>query len=181
MKLPVGTRTLLYGVHCVPLHTFWVALAWTRLYGFPWDPRLWASFLLHDLGYWGLDNLDGPEGERHVLWGANLMGRLFGEEWRIFTLSHSRFWAQAIGAPISRLCVADKLSCVLEPRWSYLLRARASGELWEYMSRAGTKYTGMGVDVSSVNAWHEAVMTYLRAWVEEHKDCRPDLWTRRDQ
>jgi hypothetical protein len=75
-----GTRSVLYGAHCFFLHPWFVAWAWTRLYGFPWDPRLWVAFFIHDLGYWGSPNMDGPEGERHPEWAARWMTRLF--DWR---------------------------------------------------------------------------------------------------
>lgn len=78
---PIGTRTVLYGYHTAWLHPFFVAGAWWRLYGFPWDPRLWAAFFVHDLGYWGLPNLDGPEGERHPEWGAEVIGNWFDMPW----------------------------------------------------------------------------------------------------
>jgi hypothetical protein len=68
---------VLWGYHTAWLHPFFVAGAWWRLYGFPWDPRLWVSFVVHDLGYWGLPDLDGAEGERHPEWGAALMSRWF--------------------------------------------------------------------------------------------------------
>jgi hypothetical protein len=35
------------------VHPFFVAYAWSRLFGFPWDPRLWLAFFVHDLGYLG--------------------------------------------------------------------------------------------------------------------------------
>jgi hypothetical protein len=76
----VGTKSVLFGAHCFFLHPWFVAWAWTRLYGFPWDPRLWVAFFVHDLGYWGSENMDGPEGERHPEWAARLMTRLF--DWR---------------------------------------------------------------------------------------------------
>lgn len=52
--MTMGTKSLLFGVHCFFIHPFTVAIAWTRLYGFPLDPRIWLSFLVHDWGYWGL-------------------------------------------------------------------------------------------------------------------------------
>ena len=101
--------------------------------------RLWIAFAVHDLGYWGKPNMDGPEGERHVLWGATLMRRLFGPEWGAFCLYHSRHWAKRDGRPYSLLCVADKLATALEPWWLYLPRVMASGELWEFMAAAGNR------------------------------------------
>jgi hypothetical protein len=88
---PVGTRSVLYGYHAFYLHPLFVARGWYALYGWRrvqigirsvhdhgatvyvrvWtsllDPRLWLSFFLHDLGYLGSPNMDGPEGERHRL------------------------------------------------------------------------------------------------------------------
>lgn len=75
MKL--GTRSLLYGAHCFFLHPWFVAWAWWKLYGFPWDPRLWVAFVVHDWGYWGLDKMDDEKGEWHPLWAARVMHRLF--------------------------------------------------------------------------------------------------------
>lgn len=71
MKL--GTKSVLFGVHCFLLHPIFVAIAWIRLYGFPFDPRIWVAFFVHDLGYWGKPNMDGPEGELHVEFGAKVM------------------------------------------------------------------------------------------------------------
>ncbi|MFP3947126.1 MAG: hypothetical protein ACLFWG_00215 [Longimicrobiales bacterium] len=73
----VGTRSVLFGVHAFWMHPFFVARAWWKLYGFPWDPRLWVAFFVHDLGYWGKPNMDGPEGERHPELGATLVARWF--------------------------------------------------------------------------------------------------------
>jgi len=146
--LPVGPRSVLWGAHQFLIHPLFVAAAWTRLYGFPRDPRLWVAFFVHDLGYLFLwcKNMDGPEGERHVEWGAAVMHRLFdandSEEptyWRDLLLYHSRFRAKQDGRPYSRLCVADKLSVALEPWWLYLPRVIASGEVHEYIALAGGK------------------------------------------
>src|ERR1700676_2969289 len=63
--LSLGTRSVLFGAHQFILHPLFLAVAWTKLYGFPLDPRLWAAFFLHDVGYLGKDNLDGAEGETH--------------------------------------------------------------------------------------------------------------------
>jgi hypothetical protein len=75
--MTIGTRSVLYGAHCALIHPWIVALAWWRLYGFPWDPRLWIAFFVHDLGYLGKPNMDGPEGETHPLLGARVMAALF--------------------------------------------------------------------------------------------------------
>lgn len=77
VKIPVGTRSILFGAHCFLIHPWFVALAWYRLYGFPWDPRLWVAFFVHDLGYWGKPNMDGPEGKTHPELGGRVMHKLF--------------------------------------------------------------------------------------------------------
>lgn len=85
----VGTRSVLFGAHQFLIHPWFVAWAWWRLYGFPWDPRLWVAFFVHDVGYVGKPNMDGQEGERHVELGARIMHVLFdgyadhqwGREW----------------------------------------------------------------------------------------------------
>lgn len=155
----IGTKSVLFGAHCFFIHPWFVAAAWWRLYGFPWDPRLWVAFFVHDLGYVGKPNMDGPEGESHVFFGAGLMNRWFDPEpamdrmgnvlqggatpWFDLCLYHSRFWAKRHGESFSRLCVADKLAVALEPWWLYLPRVVASGEIKEYMEACRSAALGM--------------------------------------
>lgn len=73
----IGTRSVLFGAHQFLLHPWFVAWGWWRLYGFPWDLRLWVAFFVHDIGYLGAPNMDGEEGERHPILGARIMGALF--------------------------------------------------------------------------------------------------------
>lgn len=153
--MSVGTKSVLFGAHAFWLHPFFVAWAWTKLYGFPWDPRLWVAFFVHDLGYWGSPNMDGPEGEEHPRWGARLMSALFDGpqiglngwtyraddgtclgSWGRFTLYHSRFFAKKHGERPSRLCIADKLALTLTPSWLYVPMAVATGEIREYTKLA---------------------------------------------
>lgn len=182
--MKIGTRSVLYGAHCFFIHPWFVALAWWKLYGFPWDPRLWIAFITHDLGYISLPNMDGDEGETHVEFAANLMTRLFGPEWGDFCRYHSRFYAKRDGRDFSRLCVADKLSFVLTPKILYLPLVRATGEIEEYMNLAKArtamgepKYASMNVSSDDQERWYWDVKEYLRRWVETHKDMRPDTWT----
>ena len=74
----VGTKSVLFGAHCFLLHGFFVAKGWSSLYGFPRDPRLWLAFFVHDVGYLGCRDVEGPEGEEHVQFGARIMGALCG-------------------------------------------------------------------------------------------------------
>lgn len=176
----IGTKSVLFGAHRFLIHPWFVAAAWWQLYGFPWDARLWFAFFLHDIGYLGKPNMDGPEGERHVEPGANIMGGLFGYEWANFCRYHSRFYAKKDGAKPSRLCVADKLAIALTPAWLYLPMARRTGEIREYMALArgeGGKYQSMKIDTATERRWYVDVQAYLRRWAEEHRDGREDSWT----
>lgn len=147
-------------------------------------PRLWLAFIVHDLGYWGSPNMDGPEGERHPEVGARIMWRITrSRAWHDFVLYHSRFLAKRCGAQPSTLCIADKLAIVLPPRWLYLFLARLSGEVHEYMAKSdrnnatGAKYASMHLTTSDMRSWHDDMVRYVRAWVAEHRDGRVDTWT----
>lgn len=168
--MTVGTKSVLFGAHQFLIHPWFVAWGWWTLYGFPFDPRLWVSFFVHDLGYIGKLNMDGPEGERHPVLGASLMAIfdgvwpirpkfLIGGEgiaacwmtnrgavhmgtWAKFSLLHSRYFAKTLGLQPSRLCMADKLAIALTPGWLYLPLVRASGEIHEYMAHAKHRIVG---------------------------------------
>ncbi|TXH52715.1 MAG: hypothetical protein E6Q97_14955 [Desulfurellales bacterium] len=194
--MSIGTKSVLFGVHQFAIHPWFVALAWWKLYGFPFDPRLWVAFFVHDLGYIGKPNMDGPEGETHPILGARIMGFLFDRGsasdiaalehlgrfpmesdccfWRNFCLYHSRFYAKLNGRPFSRLCVADKLAISLTPDWLYMIQARLTGELDEYMRGSGAR-TPAGDRTPS--QWRQDVKAYCRAWAFEHRDGRMDTWT----
>jgi len=184
----VGTKSILFGAHQFLLHPWFVVAAWWKLYGFPWDPRLWVAFFVHDLGYWGKPNMDGPEGETHVLLGAEILTRLFDRRqsgrcpycrsWLNLGLFHSRFFAKNFEQPVSKLGIADKLSIVLTPAWLYLPMARASGEIHEYMDLAKSgKYQTMRINPTNYCRWYADVQEYLRRWVEDHRDGKEDTWT----
>jgi hypothetical protein len=173
--MKVGTKSLLFGAHQFLLHPIFVAIAWTKLYGFPKDIRLWVAFIVHDWGYWGKPNMDGKgEGEEHPLLGAKIMKRLFDGKsnipntyWYNFMLYHSRFYAKLNHRPISKLCVADKYVFCIENKWFYLFRATLSGEVYEYMdenkNRSGHSYKGK-------SDWFNHVNKFMTNWVNEHKD-----------
>lgn len=153
--MQVGTKSVLFGVHQFLIHPVLLFIAWWKLYGFPWDPRLWVAFIVHDLGYIGKPNMDGPEGESHPWFGACVMSALFDilfvktpytrevledhpelGKWGLFTLLHSRYLAKKLGMQPSRLAIADKLVIAIEPSWLYLPRAIASGEINDYFEQA---------------------------------------------
>lgn len=197
-SIPVGTRSILVGAHAFWIHWLYVAIAWTKIYGFPTDARLWLAFLIHDWGYWGKPNMDGHEGEKHVEWAAHLMHRFDGEkieylewnfnndkyttqafrvscwEWHNLCLYHSRHYAKKHRAQPSRLCFADKLAFSYQIKWLYLLGVRLSGELDEYLANA--RKSGK---ISSLTAscWYDDLKVYMEKWVADHKDGQIDTVT----
>ncbi len=172
--MKIGTKSVLFGVHQFAIHPWFVAWGWWKLYGFPWDPRLWMAFFLHDLGYWGKSNMDGSEGEDHPRWAAKWMGVWFGLEWYRLCMYHSRFLAKRDHEPFSQLCVADKLAITLTPAWLYLPLAKLSGELEEYMRGQGARSPA---GERTPAEWLRDVQDYCRAWAIEHADGREDIWT----
>lgn len=179
--MKIGTKSVLFGAHCFFLHPWFVALGWWKLYGFPFDFRLWVAFAVHDFGYFGKPNMDGVEGETHVEFGAKVMGVLFGARWADFSRYHSRFYAKKDGRNPSRLCIADKLAITLTPAWLYLPMANWTGEIKEYMAMSvqngDTKYAWMSIDHKSQRQWYANMQNYLVKWVAEHKDGKEDTWT----
>ena len=176
--LSVGTRSVLFGAHQFAIHPWFVAAAWWRLYGFPWDPRLWVAFFVHDLGYVGKPDIDGAEGETHPELGARIMGRLFGAGWGDFCLLHSRFYARRRGRPYSRLCAADKLATAMTWLWLYLPMVRLTAELAEYRAGRATPSKGWtDRDGETDWEWARRVQDYCRRWAFEHRDGREDTWT----
>ena len=144
--MKVGTKSLLFGAHNIFIHPFLVFIAWWRLYGFPADPRLWVAFIVHDWGYLGKPNMDGPEGETHVELGARIM-RIFGRRWEEFTRHHSR-------------------------EWFYLFRTRITGELKEYMAlSANGKYSCkeyMNRSIETPQSWYRAVKSFTLRYVAQN-------------
>src|SRR6266567_445269 len=130
--MKVGTKSVIGGAHCFLLHPFFVAWGWKLLFGFP-GTRACGSLSLCTTSV--MSDMDGSEGEEHVVLGARIMGSLFGPAWEDECLRHSRYWSRRMGLPISRLCLADKLAFALTPAWLYLPMAGWTGELQEYMTR----------------------------------------------
>lgn len=134
--MKIGTKSVLFGVHQFILHPIFVLRAWWICYE-SWPT--WAEFcaiVTHDIGYYGMPNMDGPEGEEHpervAAWWRREHGS-FGNEVAAIVLGHSRFHAAKNGLPLSKLFRPDKLATALYPKWLYLLLARMSGEIHEYM------------------------------------------------
>lgn len=148
--MKTGTKSLLFGVHAFWFHPVTVWLAWRDLYG-QWPTwRECVCIFIHDWGYWGCAEMDGPEGREHTALGADIAFQLFDDRkalrraevypgdfhyWR-FVRYHSRHLAIAHGVEASKLCWPDKTSMLKEWEWFYLLRARLSGEIHEYRKNA---------------------------------------------
>ncbi len=174
----VGTKSVLFGAHSPLVHPCFVALAWWKLYGFPFDPRLWISFFIHDLGYFGKANIDGKEGEKHVEFGAGIMKRFFGDYWGDFCKYHSRYYAKKDHKPFSRLCVADKLGVGITPSWIFLPLAWFSGELEEYKRLSlEPKYTHLNNPYTKGRPWFLKLKQKLCEWAIVHKNGKTDLDT----
>lgn len=154
MKLSIGTKAVLFGVHAFWWHPITVAIAWRKLYG-RWPNHLqeWLAIFVHDLGYWGKPNIDGPEGEEHPMGVSNW---LFNH--KLFIASylvrfHSRKIAKRFNCDPSILSDADKASLLYDPSWFYRLRGWLSGETKEFLDRAIVRgEMGLNSD-ASVKEW----------------------------
>jgi hypothetical protein len=172
--MKIGTKSLLAGAHCLLIHPLFVWRAWWRLFGVPWDPRVVCGCFLHDIGYFGRDEIEGTTGDEHVLLGARLMGWLFGPEWADECVRHSRSWCKRTGLPVSRLGLADKLAFAIIPAWLYIPMARWSGELAEYMqaSKERRNESFTEAELRLLNSkdsreWLEGLQRYTLRWVQQ--------------
>lgn len=163
--MKVGTKTLLVGYHQVLLHPLVVAVAWWKLYGVSWDPRVWVAIVVHDWGYWGCRDMDGHEGQWHPVTGAFIMHRLFDRKgsyrWWSFSCNHSRRMAKLTHDEVSPLCLADKLAFVLYPPWLLKVLYRLSGEAAEYVRLSGAK---------SYDEWYRLGIESNKRTLKEHYD-----------
>jgi hypothetical protein len=185
-----GLKSILFGYHALWLHPFFVAEAWRRIYGFPFDLRLWVAFFVHDLGYYDCEHMDDAKGERHPEFGAKVMHFLFDwpcflldaegaytcmavetHVWERFCLYHSRIYAAGHGQPISKLAYADKFSLLLYPRRLLKLLYWFSGE-WEeyrrndYLVPMEQWHKDRGAPLSWEEWYHQAVVATLKTLKE---------------
>lgn len=138
-----GTKSVLFGVHCFWWHWVTVALAWRYHHGsFPRRAAEWIAILAHDLGYAGCPEIDGECGKTHPVRSAWIVNNLFfiPENIRldamVLILGHSKHYARRWDIPLTDLYAPDKLSVLFDPNWFYLLRARLSGEVWEFIDNS---------------------------------------------
>lgn len=73
---------------------------------------------------------------------------------RRLCLGHSRSFAAKHGMKVSKLSRADKVSVIFDPDWFYLLRAKASMEIWEYTRNASVTI-GYGTSPETWLHWYK--------------------------
>lgn len=184
----VGTKSLLFGVHQFLYHPLTVALAWKRVYT-RW-PNWWecVAICCHDLGYWGKRDMDGPDGITHPYDGARYAWR-WTEFIAKNVLRYRQEIAQQLGRKAWALCIThsygycarvrqsrgglvpftpgflafpDKVCVLYDQRWFYLLRARLSGEIYEFMRHAPAAVSG---DPATWLRWYRSkVHSRLTQW-----------------
>ena len=208
----VGTRSVLFGVHQVFIHPVFVAYAWLKLYGIYPDtcyksfsldlPKYWFKlifcFVVHDWGYYGKSEMDGPEGDTHPIFGAELAHKFLDYEgiffdsgdyddsvrrkdrtWYNFCLTHSRFYAKQLNMQPSKLCMADKLAVYYYPIWFYIFLGKLTGEIYEYMesARSAGKHGHMALDTATPREFLISVRQYLHDYAMEYKNGKIDMVT----
>lgn len=141
--MKIGTRSLLFGCHQVLLHPLFVLAAWIRLYGLP-GPSALLAIIVHDWGYLGCSDMDGPSGGDHPFRVADALHLLGLDKAAVLVGRHSRFACRiaACTAP-SRLMYADKLGTALMPAWLWGLLAKMTGEYQEYTNGLGRELHGL--------------------------------------
>lgn len=159
----IGTKTLLFGNHQPLIHSPLVLVAWIKLYGLPnWKELICIA--IHDLGYWGLPNLDGEEGEDHPDWAASWAASHLGDDYADLCRYHSRFKSQKCGKSPSKLCLPDKYGVALTPTWLWVFLGRLTGEIDEY--QANTKYEIYHPIKKNHFEWFRDYKKICRKWVE---------------
>lgn len=167
----VGTKSVLWGVHAIWFHPITVWLAWRRVHGRWPDWAETIAIIFHDIGYWGKPNMDGPEGITHVYAGAEIAGKLVdifstqrGWEVRYLCLYHSSTFAKLAKHAPSALYLPDKISILVELKNLYLLRARFSGELREYVLRESVKQNISMTETQWYDRYRAGVQQKFDAW-----------------
>lgn len=164
--MTVGTRSLLFGIHQVFLHPFFVWLGWVRLYGLPnrWET---LAIAVHDWGYWGCPNMDGREGDLHAERMAIKMGMRWGDEMYDLILKHSRFTCRQQGMVPNKLCYADKWASAYMPTWLWVLLGKLSGETAEYVNHPKYQPDMPNYNDPSHWAWHRRYRTFADEFLKE--------------
>ncbi len=171
--MKIGTKSLLFGAHQFILHPLLVLIAWKKLYGSVTWKEL-TCIIIHDWGYWGCPNMDGPEGEAHPYRPALWAYKHFRHECYYNLIAyHSRFSAKTDKMPVSRLCLADKYGTAMYPTWLWVLLCTLSGEVKEYMPQKHRyeilKSGPSGGKYQNPFDFFNSYKSIARKWVE-HRD-----------
>lgn len=170
--MKTGTKSVLFGVHAFWWHPIMVLLAWRHVYR-EW-PTLSQCIVIfcHDLGYWGKSAMDSPDGKTHPVAGAKISAHLVYVWCRLkfqtretaivnaniafrLSLYHSQHYAGMNGGTVSDLYLPDKACVLFEPNWFYMIRARASGEITEYVRNSPYKICDCKHCEKSWFAWYK--------------------------
>lgn len=116
MKLSEGTKSVLIGSHSI-VHSFFVLVAWHKLYK-KW-PKFWqvVCIFIHDIGYIGMNHISDKSNKGHSLLGAQIGKRLFGQEAFDFIAGHSRKDSHELNLPLSELEAPDDYYWIITPMW----------------------------------------------------------------
>lgn len=154
IRMSGGTKTLLFGVHNIILHPFFVTLAWLVLYKKLPNLAEFVAIITHDWGLWGMPDVDGDKAEEHpeIMYTWWIKHGEFGKKVATLIIGHSRFYAIKHNTELSKLFYADKLCIALYPKILYLILGTLSGEINEYMGLTrGGKYSN--VNANSRLSW----------------------------
>lgn len=113
-----GTKSILLGCHSI-LHSFWIWVAWRKIYGK--YPNWWQTLciLLHDVGYAGKNYLTEKNNDGHELAGAKIALRLLAP---IDIVIAAKAYLTIIGHRSnnhirSKLEMPDDYSWIIAPMW----------------------------------------------------------------
>lgn len=100
----------------------------------PIKGAVYAYRIVEQLG-WIFKSLRHPIKVQHSSFRCGMWAEVeqLAEATRDLAIGHSRYFAKQYQVPLSKLFAADKASIYFDPAWFYLLRAKLSGELAEYM------------------------------------------------
>ncbi len=144
-----GLRSVIIGMHNPIIHGLLVVLAWRKIYRKSPSLKELVCILLHDVGYIKQDFIDG-NGDKHPELGAKICGWLFGKEYYILCITHSREYAKKLNLPISKLGYADKYSVLLIPNLIYRPLIYAGGEAQEYHRTTKTRKWGYPIQTQLI-------------------------------
>lgn len=190
--MKMGTKSVLFGVHQFLWHPLTVGYAWRKLYGRWPSFYQWIAVFCHDIGYLGKEAMDSADGQTHPEFGAKVAQRLAYLAARLrgnhpckaqfiadaihdLSLCHSTHYAQQKNRSVSILYLPDKACVLIDPVWFYLLRARLSGELHEYVSRQNHTRWIQGEAELTPREWLLWYRSRIQQKVDAFKNCECDI------